>query len=81
MGNIASTGSGSAFNGVIPDASSPEFWRQRGDQLAQARNEAFVASKAAYATGDHTRAGFLSRQGKAYAAQVRRYRTPLYHLQ
>jgi hypothetical protein len=73
MGNLISNnvkGADRNFD-LIPDTTSPEYWRQKGDELARARNEAFASSKAAYAAGDRARAGQLSRQGKEYATQVR----------
>ncbi|GIL86521.1 hypothetical protein Vretimale_11608 [Volvox reticuliferus] len=71
MGNSPSNngGSNARAGDIIADSTSPEYWRERGDQLARARNEAFAGSKAAYLRGDHTTAGKLSRQGKEYARQ------------
>ncbi|GIL54417.1 hypothetical protein Vafri_9954 [Volvox africanus] len=66
MGNSASNNNAGAFD-LIADTTSPEYWREQGNQLARARNEAFTASKAAYSRGDYALAGQLSRQGKDYA--------------
>ncbi|GLI61496.1 hypothetical protein VaNZ11_003824 [Volvox africanus] len=69
MGNSASNNNDAGAFDLIADTTSPEDWREQGNQLARARNEAFMASKAAYSRGDYALAKQLSLQGKTYARQ------------
>ncbi|GLC34753.1 hypothetical protein PLESTB_001159700 [Pleodorina starrii] len=72
MGNSSSstTNNSGSYDSIIADTTSPEYWRNLGDQLSRQRNQAFEDSKAAYAAGNHALAGRLSRQGKDCARQA-----------
>lgn len=62
MGN---TSSGSAYHAGVTDESDPEYWRNKGDEVAKERNHHYERSKAAYNRKDHAAAKKESDAGHA----------------